>query len=64
MDEYNNKVQVVCLDEDSSEFTCRSTFDHDKNHVDPDNVSEQISSVIRDNIACSPSVAHFRCLQY
>ena len=28
MEEYNNKVQVVSLDEDTSEFTAKSTFDH------------------------------------
>jgi hypothetical protein len=28
VEEYNNKVQIVMLDEDNSEFTSRSTFDH------------------------------------
>ena len=28
MEEYNNKVQIVQLDEDTSEFAVRSTFDH------------------------------------
>ena len=28
VEEYNNKVQVVSLDEDTSEFTAKSTFDH------------------------------------
>ncbi|GAB1602815.1 DDB1- and CUL4-associated factor 7 [Argonauta hians] len=28
MEEYNNKVQIVSLDEETSEFTSRSTFDH------------------------------------
>ena len=28
MEEYNNKVQIVSLDEDTSEFTAKSTFDH------------------------------------
>ncbi|PNF42507.1 DDB1- and CUL4-associated factor 7 [Cryptotermes secundus] len=28
VEEYNNKVQVVSLDEDTSEFSAKSTFDH------------------------------------
>lgn len=28
VEEYNNKVQIVSLDEDSSEFTPKSTFEH------------------------------------
>uniref|UniRef100_A0A8C6XL41 DDB1-and CUL4-associated factor 7 n=1 Tax=Naja naja TaxID=35670 RepID=A0A8C6XL41_NAJNA len=28
VEEYNNKVQLVGLDEESSEFICRNTFDH------------------------------------
>jgi WD repeat-containing protein 68 len=28
VEEYNNKVQIVALDEDASEFTAKSTFDH------------------------------------
>lgn len=28
MEEYNNKVQVISLDEDSAEFSAKSTFDH------------------------------------
>ena len=28
VEEYNNKVQIVMLDEDNSDFTMRSTFDH------------------------------------
>ncbi|CAF5074313.1 unnamed protein product, partial [Rotaria magnacalcarata] len=28
VEEYNNKVQIVSLDEDTSEFVARSTFDH------------------------------------
>jgi len=28
VEEYNNKVQIVSLDEDNSEFTAKSTFDH------------------------------------
>ncbi len=28
VEEYNNKVQIVMLDEDGGEFTPRSTFDH------------------------------------
>lgn len=28
VEEYNNKVQIVQLDEDTSEFVVRSTFDH------------------------------------
>ena len=28
VEEYNNKVQIVSLDEDTSEFTAKSTFDH------------------------------------
>ena len=28
VEEYNNKVQIVMLDEDNSDFTARSTFDH------------------------------------
>ena len=28
MEEYNNKVQIVSLDEDTSEFSAKSTFDH------------------------------------
>uniref|UniRef100_G1L9F4 DDB1- and CUL4-associated factor 7 n=1 Tax=Ailuropoda melanoleuca TaxID=9646 RepID=G1L9F4_AILME len=28
LEEYNNKVQLVGLDEESSEFICRNTFDH------------------------------------
>lgn len=28
VEEYNNKVQVVSLDEDTSEFVAKSTFDH------------------------------------
>lgn len=28
VEEYNNKVQIVMLDEDSGEFTSRSIFDH------------------------------------
>lgn len=28
MEEYNNKVQIVSLDEDSAEFSAKSTFDH------------------------------------
>jgi hypothetical protein len=28
VEEYNNKVQIVSLDEDKSEFVSRSTFDH------------------------------------
>lgn len=28
VEEYNNKVQIVSLDEDSSEFSPKSTFDH------------------------------------
>ena len=28
VEEYNNKVQIVSLDEDTSEFSAKSTFDH------------------------------------
>ncbi len=28
VEEYNNKVQVISLDEDSAEFSAKSTFDH------------------------------------
>jgi len=28
VEEYNNKVQIVMLDEDNSDFTMRSTFEH------------------------------------
>lgn len=28
VEEYNNKVQVISLDEDSAEFVPKSTFDH------------------------------------
>jgi hypothetical protein len=28
VEEYNNKVQVISLDEDSAEFSPKSTFDH------------------------------------
>ncbi len=28
VEEYNNKVQIVSLDEEKSEFVARSTFDH------------------------------------
>ncbi len=28
VEEYNNKVQIVALDENISEFTVKSTFDH------------------------------------
>ncbi|RNA26529.1 DDB1- and CUL4-associated factor, partial [Brachionus plicatilis] len=28
IEEYNNKVQIVMLDEEAGEFTPRSTFDH------------------------------------
>ena len=28
VEEYNNKVQIVSLDEEAGEFTARSTFDH------------------------------------
>ena len=28
VEEYNNKVQIVMLDEDNSDFTARSTFEH------------------------------------
>lgn len=28
VEEYNNKVQIVSLDEDTSEFVAKSTFDH------------------------------------
>ena len=28
VEEYNNKVQIVMLDEESGDFTMRSTFDH------------------------------------
>lgn len=28
IEEYNNKVQIVMLDEDSGDFTARSIFDH------------------------------------
>jgi DDB1- and CUL4-associated factor 7 len=28
VEEYNNKVQVVMLDEDSGDFAARSTFEH------------------------------------
>ena len=28
VEEYNNKVQIVSLDEESGEFTAKSTFDH------------------------------------
>ncbi|KAG5891374.1 hypothetical protein JTB14_020106 [Gonioctena quinquepunctata] len=28
VEEYNNKVQIISLDEDSSEFSSKSTFDH------------------------------------
>ena len=28
VEEYNNKVQIVMLDEETSEFTARSVFDH------------------------------------
>ena len=28
VEKYNNKVQIVSLDEDTSEFTAKSTFDH------------------------------------
>jgi WD repeat-containing protein 68 len=28
VEEYNNKVQIVMLDEESGEFTSRSVFDH------------------------------------
>jgi len=28
VEEYNNKVQIVSLDEETSEFSAKSTFDH------------------------------------
>ena len=28
VEEYNNKVQIVSLDENASEFAAKSTFDH------------------------------------
>jgi WD repeat-containing protein 68 len=28
VEEYNNKVQIISLDEDTSEFSAKSTFDH------------------------------------
>ena len=28
MEEYNNKVQIVSLDENAAEFVAKSTFDH------------------------------------
>lgn len=28
VEEYNNKVQVISLDEDTAEFSAKSTFDH------------------------------------
>ena len=28
VEEYNNKVQIVSLDEDTSDFSAKSTFDH------------------------------------
>ena len=28
VEEYNNKVQIISLDEDSAEFSAKSTFDH------------------------------------
>ena len=43
VEEYNNKVQIVQLDEETSEFAVRSTFDHPypttKIMWIPDNVS-------------------------
>lgn len=51
VEEYNNKVQIVSLDEETAEFSAKSTFDHPypttKIMWIPDSKGRQISNIFR-----------------
>lgn len=59
VEEYNNKVQIVMLDEETSEFTARSVFDHPypttKIMWIPDTVSDCLDRKFQPNGAIQPN---------
>jgi hypothetical protein len=65
VEEYNNKVQIVSLDEDTSEFSAKSTFDHPypttKIMWIPDSVSTLHVQVCLCNFFCLIFLLNYKC---
>ena len=69
VEEYNNRVQIVALDEETSEFKAKSTFDHpypttkimwipDAKGIYPDLASVQQSIVLRSILILKNDIPH------
>jgi len=65
VEEYNNKVQIVSLDEDTSEFSAKSTFDHPypttKIMWIPDSVSNLCVQMCLCNFCCLIFLLNCKC---
>ena len=65
VEEYNNKVQIVSLDEDTSEFSAKSTFDHPypttKIMWIPDSVSNLCVQMCLYNFFCLIFLLYCKC---
>jgi hypothetical protein len=65
VEEYNNKVQIVSLDEDTSEFSAKSTFDHPypttKIMWIPDSVSNLCVQMCLHNFFCLIFLLNCKC---
>ena len=65
VEEYNNKVQIVSLDEDTSEFSAKSTFDHPypttKIMWIPDSVSNLCVQMCLRNFFCLIFLLNCKC---